>query len=134
MFRQGLPSDLSPNFSASEEPEGCALLAAGLCPPCGGDSGQGSASLWGAGVRVPLGSEGAVCTAWVCQQWVQGVHARLCGVCEGVPNPPSRGPQLAPRSQPAPLLFPFPDALLVVRGRVVWPFSPSLSLPPSKKY
>lgn len=67
MLCQGLPSDLSPNFSASEEPEGCALLAAGLCPPFGGDSGQGSTSLWGAGVRVPLGSKGAVCTAWVCQ-------------------------------------------------------------------
>ena len=64
MLRQGLPSALFPNFSASEEFEGCALLAAGLCHPRRGDSGKGSASPMGAGVRVHLGFRGAVCTAW----------------------------------------------------------------------
>lgn len=64
MFHQGLPSALSPNFSASEELEGCALLAAGLCPPRGGDNGEGSSSLGGAGMRVPLGFRGAVYTVW----------------------------------------------------------------------
>lgn len=33
MLRQHLPSALSPAFSASEGLEGCALLAAGRCPP-----------------------------------------------------------------------------------------------------
>lgn len=51
------------------------------------------------------------------------MHARLCVVRVRLcPTFPPWGPPLTQRCQPTPA-----DALLVVRGRVVWSFSPSLS-------
>ena len=137
MLRQGLPSDLSPNFSASEEPEGCALLAAGLCPLCGGDSGQGSVSLWGAGVRVPLGSKGAVCTAWVCQLGdSSGCRACMPGCvwcvrgCARPSLPGAPAGPMQPASQPCPCsqtLCSWAEAVSCGPSRL-------LPRPPPKKY
>lgn len=113
----------------SEELEGCALLL-GCVLHALETVGKAPSSLGGADERVSLGF-GELCaqseymgTAG-CQQWAQGMHARLC---EGVPDPPSPGPQQA--ASPPLLEFPW-TLLLVVQGCVVWSFSPSLSSSPA---